>query len=124
MKLTKFSERRMKESADVWQVDIDFYDPIHNYLVHGLEPGRFFTAVLANDLLSAMSQCHSANTVAALKALAGWIRDSLPAVAYGSYAQVELWLNMTNEERRYHLALAGLIYTEREEVDQLLREEV
>lgn len=124
MKITKFSERRMKESADVWRVDIDFYDPVYNYLVYGLEPGRFFTAVLANDLLSAMAQCHSANTVAALKALAGWIRDSLPAVAYGSYERVELWSNMSDEERRYHLALAGLIYTESEEVDKFLRKEV
>jgi hypothetical protein len=120
MKLTKFSEKRIYLSAEKWSVDQDFYIPIFNYLVYGFSPGGFFTSVLANDFLGAMPRCHSANTIAALKAVAGWIRDSLPAVAYGNYEHVDNWLSMSDLSRRQHLEAAGLIFTEKEEVTKYL----
>jgi hypothetical protein len=67
-----------------------------------------------------MPRCHSANTIAALKAVAGWIRDSLPAVAYGNYEHVDNWLSMSDLSRRQHLEAAGLIFTEKEEVTKYL----
>lgn len=120
MKLTKFSEKRIHSSAEKWSVDQDFYIPIFNYLVYGFSPGGFFTSVLANDFLGAMPRCHSANTITALKAVAGWIRDDLPPISYGSYKQVNEWLSMSEAERRKYLEDAGLIFTEKQEVTKYL----
>jgi hypothetical protein len=120
MKLTKFSEKRIHSSAEKWSVDQDFYIPIFNYLVYGFSPGGFFTSVLANDFLGAMPRCHNFNTVAALKAVAGWIRDDLPPISYGSYDRVDKWLSMPEAERRKHLEDTGLIFTEKEEVTKYL----
>jgi hypothetical protein len=50
MNLTAHSRNRILKTFELWRVPKDFADPMYNYLVHGYEPGSFFTAVLANDL--------------------------------------------------------------------------
>jgi len=124
MNITEFSKRRMRQSADVWRVDDEFYQPMYNYLVHGFSPGSFFTSVLANNFIDAMMRSHPSNTIPALKALSGWIRDSLPLCSRGSYAAVESWTRMTDSERRVHLEVAQLIFTEKDEVEQYLRQPI
>ena len=82
---------------------------MYNYLVHGFNPGSCFTAVLANDFLSAVSRSHPSNTIEAFKHLAGWIRDTVPAEARGSYEAVDHWTSMGPEFRRAVLERAGLV---------------
>lgn len=98
-----------------WKVDKDFADPMFNYLVYGWEPGSCFTAVLANDFFTAMQASHPANTIPAFKALSGWINDTIPSAAYGSYEAVKDWCQLLPETRRTVLEHTGLIYTEKEE---------
>jgi hypothetical protein len=89
MKLTPFSRNRILKTFQQWDVPKDFADPMFNYLVHGYGPGSCFTAVLANDFLSAVSRSHPSNTIEAFKALAGWICDTVPA-------DQEMWATLKN----------------------------
>ena len=106
----------MMLSADQWVVPRDYFDPLYNYLVHGFEPGSFWTAVLANDLWRAISSSHPSNDITSLKNTVGWIRERFPAESYGNYHTVKSWLEMTVTDRRIHLEDQHLIYTEQEEI--------
>ena len=121
MKLTPFSRNRILKTFQQWDVPKDFADPMFNYLVHGYGPGSCFTAVLANDFLSAMAHSHPVNTIEAFKALAGWIRSTVPADARGSYEAVDHWTSMGPEFRRSILESAGLVLTTDQEMWMTLK---
>jgi hypothetical protein len=121
VKLTRYSVERIRASAAVWRVDAEYSEPLINYLVQGLQPGSFWSAVLANDFRRAVQCSHPSNTIPALKAATGWIWDSFPAVSRGSPEAVNRWLAMSTAERRGHLELCCLIHTEKEEVELLLQ---
>ena len=115
MTLGEYSRNRLLKTFNTWVVPRDFADPMYNYLVHGFSPGSCFTAVLANDFLNAVSRSHPANTIEAFKSLAGWIRDTIPEEARGSYAAVEYWTKLTPAKRRKILEEQDLIYTAKQE---------
>ena len=106
-----------------WRVPKEFADPMFNYLVHGYSPGSCFTSVLANDFASAISRSHPSNTIEALKTLVGWIRDTMPIEAYGSYEKVSGWSRINPEQRRIILEHNNLIFTSKEEVIKILKDE-
>jgi hypothetical protein len=116
MNITPYSRKIILETFRTWHVDKEFADPMYNYLVHGFNPGSCFTAVLANDFLSAVSRSHPANTIEAFKKLAGWIRDTVPAQARGSYEAVDHWTSIGPEFRREVLEGARLVLTEDQEM--------
>ena len=89
MNLTKFSRNRMMLSATRWTVPRDYFDPLYNYLVHGYEPGSFWTAVLANDFMRAVQHSHPSNSIEALKHTSGWIQGPSPLESYGNIFIVE-----------------------------------
>lgn len=120
-KLTQYSRVRIMESAAQWSVPQDFFDPLFNYLVHGFEPGSFWTAVLANDFFRAVQSSHPSNSIPHLKYTTGWIRDRFPVLSYGNYSVVKGWLELGATDRRLHLEDQRLIYTEQEEVELALR---
>lgn len=124
MKLTKYSKNRLMGSLSNYKVDKDYTDPIYNYLVFGFEPGSFFTSVLANDFMDAISRSHPANSIPALKKLVSFIVNELPhGVTHGSYEIVDKWVRMTELERRSVLEQCKLIYTEKEEIVMVLKDE-
>ena len=123
MKLTPYSRNRILQTFQQWDVPKEFADPMFNYLVHGFNPGSCFTAVLANDFLSAVSCSHLANTIEAFKALAGWIRSTVPEQARGSYEAVEFWTSAGPEFRRDVLEKARLILPEDQEMWMTLKGE-
>jgi Txe/YoeB family toxin of Txe-Axe toxin-antitoxin module len=123
MQLSEYSKNRLKATFAKWEVDRDYSEPMFSYLVYGFDPGSFFTAVLANDFMAAVSHSHSANTIPALKRLVGWINDCMPVDAYGSYTAVTEWYRMDDEDRRYCLERHRLIYTSKEEVVKILKDE-
>jgi hypothetical protein len=116
MNLTPYSRNRVLATFQTWHVEKEFADPMYNYLVYGFEPGSCFTSVLANDFLSAVSRSHPGNTIEAFKHLAGWIRDTVPAEARGSYAAVDHWTGLTESVRREVLESAGLVLTADQEM--------
>jgi hypothetical protein len=121
MKITDYSKHRIMHSAEDWTVDREYFDPLFNYLIHGFEPGGFWTAVLANDWFAAIQHSHPANEVENLKRACGWIQAKWPPESYGSYDLVHGWSKLASFTRRKLLEEAALIYTEREEVDMALR---
>jgi hypothetical protein len=123
MNLTKLSRDRMMLSATRWSVAREYFDPLYNYLVYGYEPGSFWTAVLANDFMRAVSSSHPSNDIPALKHVVGWIRDSWPEAAYGDYHTLKTWISFSGHERRLYLESAHLIYTEQEEIMRGLKGE-
>jgi hypothetical protein len=116
MKLTAHSQNRLRESARQWAVARDYFDPIANYLMHGYQPGSFFTALLANDFFRAMQHSHPGNSIPDLKHLTGWIESAVPFEAFGSYQKVTDWLKLDADQRRALLVQRGLVYTEQEEI--------
>jgi hypothetical protein len=116
MNLTKYSNRRLSKSMNNWAVPDEWKQVLYNYLVHGFEPGGFFTSLLANDALGAISRSHPANDIQSLKSLASWIVNSAPREAWGSYEKVDAWLKLPVTTRRAILEQHALVYTEREEI--------
>ena len=116
MTLTKLSQQRLRLSANRWTVCKDYFDPLYNYLVHGFEPGSFWSAVLANDFMRAVQHSHPSNDIPALKHAVGWIKDSFPLEAYGSYEQQQIWIKLDSHQRRMFLEHYDLVYTEQEEI--------
>jgi hypothetical protein len=123
MNLTAYSKNKLMQTFATWNVPKDFAEPFYNYLVYGFSPGSCFTAVLANDFASAISRSHPSNTIEAYKALVGWIRDTVPKEGYGSYEKVKAWGGINDEQRRIILEHYGLIFTNKEEVWKVLKDE-
>ena len=121
MNLTKYSADEIRKGMDQWDVADDYAASMYNYLVHGFEPGSFFTAILANDFMSAVQHSHPSNTIVALKALMGWVNDYMPDEAKGSREIVGLWCKKTSGERRAILEAARLIYTKEDEIIMTLK---
>lgn len=121
MKLAECSKDKFYASFEHWSVDMDFAEPIFNYLVYGYSPGSFFTSVLANDYHAAIGRSHPSNTIPALKALSGWMVNCMPREAFGSYDAVNFWCNTTPAYRRKVLEAGNLIYKAREETWQTLK---
>ena len=106
-----------------WEVPEDFAETMYNYLVFGFKPGSCFTSILANDFMGAIARSSPVNTILAFKALAGWISDTMPKEAYGSYEKVEIWHKLTPEQRRIILEKHRLVFTSKEEVVKILKDE-
>jgi hypothetical protein len=123
MQLSDHSRNRLLHSFDQWHVPQEYSQPVRDYLVNGFDPGGFYTAVLANDFMSAVIRSHPGNQIDALKGLAGWIATEMPTAAWGSYDRVQTWLTMTDEDRRVVLEQAGLIYDTKTEVWLVLKNE-
>ena len=123
MNLTKYSRNKLLSTFKTWDVPKDFADPMFNYLVHGYNPGSCFTSVLANDFDGAIARSHPSNTIEAFKALVKWIRDTMPAEAFGSYQEVSDWCYLKPDKRRSILEGLDLIYTEEQEIWLVLKEE-
>ena len=121
MEITSFSRNNIYRTFKSWDVPREFAEPMYNYLVHGFSPGGCFTSVLANDFHGAISRSHPANTIEAFKALGGWVLDTVPEEARGSYKNVEVWCNSSDNIRRTILIRQSLIYTEEEELMLVLK---
>lgn len=116
MKLATHSKHLFYKTFADYGVPKEWADVMFNYLAHGLPPGDFFTALLANDAMAALTRSHPANTIDVLKKLVTWISNMLPAeVTHGSYEIVNEWLGKTTSARRKILEAAGLVYSEEEE---------
>jgi hypothetical protein len=119
--VSKLNRDRVMLTASRWTVAREYFDPLYNYLVYGFEPGSFWTAVLANDFMTAVQHSHPSNDIPALKHAVGWIRDTFPQGSYGDYPSVRYWCGMEPHLRRQHLEHHRILLTEQEEIMALLR---
>jgi hypothetical protein len=124
MNLTKYSKYKLQNKIALYKVDKDFADPIYNYLVHGFSPGSFFTSVLANDFMDAIARSHPANAIPALKKLVCFIVNEMPdGITHGSYEIVDAWTKLSTDERRKILEECRLVFTEKEEIVKVLKDD-
>lgn len=124
MEISKYSRNRILRTAADWHVPKDYADPIYNYLIHGYEPGSFFSAVLANDFFRAVQSSHPANTILALKNLTGWIRSMMGyGIFWGNEGVVKQWLKFTPAQRREQLEALNLVYSEKDEIVMILKDQ-
>jgi hypothetical protein len=121
MTVSKLNRDRVMLTASRWTVAREYFDPLYNYLVHGFEPGSFWTAVLANDFMTAVQHSHPSNDIPALKHCVGWIRDTFPKGSYGDYESVRYWCTMEPHLRRQNLEHHRILLTEQQEIMTILK---
>lgn len=65
---------------------------VKRYILHGIPPGGFLTALLSNDFMGAANKADDENSAA----LMGWARflyNHVPAGSFGSPARFDAWLD-------------------------------
>ena len=121
MNISKLNRDRVMLTASRWNVAREYFDPLYNYLVHGFEPGSFWTSVLANDFMGAIQRSHPANDIPALKQAVGWIRDTFPQGSYGDYSRIKQWMDLEPHQRRLTLEHHRILLTEQQEIMTILK---
>lgn len=81
------------------------------YWQHGLPPGSFCTAVLANDLIGAAHKADHWNKNI-LADIAKWVSVNAPRGSWGSYEAVQGWLEKNEHYENYQRALTFTILKE------------
>ena len=71
---------------------------LENYLLYGLPPGGFMTAVLTNDLYGAISRADSQN-MSRLEDIVRWLQHNAPIDSYGNYENITNWVNDAHGDR-------------------------
>jgi len=64
---------------------------LENYVVHGLAPGGFMTAVLTNDLYRTVNAADS-NNKKIVPEIVNWIQINLPISCYGTQKNMKSWM--------------------------------
>lgn len=76
----------------------DFKGSMERYLLQGLAPGGFATAMLACDWERALYNADTHNRTV-FWAIAMWIRERLPGGSWGSYEAVDAWCRDQDSRR-------------------------
>lgn len=66
-------------------------DSIVRYILQGVHPGDFLTALLCNDLFGALRRADDKN-MSALPAYGRFLYNCAPAACYGSPGKVQAWI--------------------------------
>jgi hypothetical protein len=77
---------------------------ILRYLNHGMDPGGFVRAALANDFIAAACKADAENRQA-LTDIARFIATGMPRGSWGSYEAVDGWLHGNEYRKEYEEAL-------------------
>ena len=89
----------------------EWIDNIFAYVVMGLPPGSFYSAVFANDLIRAAACSHPLNQWTDIQMCCNWLGNYAPKECYGSWDNVKKWQGMTPDARTPILEQAGLLLT-------------
>ena len=92
------SAKNFKEYTGAGEVSNDFGDCMHRYIVHGLQPGGGFSAILAGDLHRAVQSLHI-RTREYMAPLTEWVIFCAPPGCYGSYEAIDKWCDDVNGVR-------------------------
>lgn len=83
---------------------------IENYLLYGLPPGGFLTAVLTNNLYGAIASADSQNKDR-LADIVRWLQFSAPSNSHGDFDIIRDWINDTHGTRSQYVAAVEKDYT-------------
>jgi len=88
-KWTKYCEDRIDRHSDL--IPNHMVDGLKNYVLRGIRPGSFLTAVMANYFKEACGRADMINS----NNLSNWaciVVNAVPSEAQGSYEKVEKWI--------------------------------
>lgn len=85
-------------------------EALENYLMHGLEPGGFLTAVLCNNLFAAVGAADFMNREH-ISEIVKAISDNMPCNSYGSKQAFALWIQDQDNRRSNYAARLEKLYT-------------
>jgi hypothetical protein len=88
----------------------DCREALFHYLLFGLNPGGFLTAVLTNDLYRASTVCDFENA-RRLSFVARVVLHALPPESFGNDQIMNAWQARTDQERERILTDLGLLPT-------------
>lgn len=64
---------------------------LRRYVIEGIKPGDFLTAVICNNLQNAVNRADDDN-LALLKTYVQWFYNEAPAACWGSPTNMDLWM--------------------------------
>ena len=73
-------------------------ETLERYLVYGLRPGGFVSAMLAMDMQAALNSADQWNREA-MHSIGFWIMHYAPPGSWGSYEQIETWCRDPHQQR-------------------------
>ena len=72
------------------KLPVGLQDGMQRYVEHGILPGDFLTAVLENNLFTAVSRADDTN-IKLIPEIVKWIYNEIPQHSWGSPKDVEEW---------------------------------
>jgi hypothetical protein len=79
----------------------DFKEAFVRYVIHGVIPGHFLQAVIANDLFDAVCRADYTSS-GILTALVRLVHNEFPTPAHGSRKAIKEWGDVVHEDMRVH----------------------
>lgn len=91
----RLNDRALSKMKDL--IPEHMHDTLRLYFDHGVRPGHFIRAVLAGDLIEAVSRADEDN-MRALPEYVRWLYNYLPGRpnGWGSYEAVDDWIRAKN----------------------------
>jgi len=105
-----------------YRVSEEWQKELYSYVVLGLPPGGFHTAVYAGDLMMAAAKSHVLNDWQNISSMCKWLMNVAPRQCWGSYENVEAWLKLSPAEHKKICLEKRLLYTEQEVVWNIIKE--
>lgn len=94
-----------------FEVSDEWIEILHGYIVHGLPPGSFFTAMLSNNFVEMACRSHPSNSWSEMMQVGKWLLNIAPRSSWGSIEKVNTWLALGADERVKICENAGLVAT-------------
>ncbi len=85
-------------SLGMTRIPDNLHDGIMRYIAHGIQPGSFLTAVMANDLTESFARADM-HSRATLFFIVEWLYQHCPITARGSNEAVRAWIDMHQQRR-------------------------
>jgi len=100
--------RMEMQGQDGHRISEDTRMALWNYFYKGFEPGGHLTAVLCNDLQTAVYNADIANKYT-LVPLVHWLTDRAPGCSHGNAYNMGYWMQLPMKEKHAMLAAMKLI---------------
>lgn len=111
------------KTFQTWPVTEDWVQELFNYFICGWHPGSFHRACFANNLFRASLHTHPSNEWKHIVEMMKWINEFAPEGSWGSYENVNQWLELTSETRGQIIRDLGWSKTDEEVTWEILSDE-
>ncbi len=92
------TEPEIMASLAASRIPENLHGGIMRYIVHGIKPGGFLSAVFENDLMEAFGRADT-QSQACMHHIIGWVYNHCPRAAWGTPDAIERWMKWHAEQR-------------------------